>query len=105
MRLSPETAAVIANGATESAEVDLGSPYECIRFHIPAITGATGTVQVAMTTGGTFYTLSKSDGTAAITFAKSLAHVANIGGAQYIKITSASSEGAERTIPVQGFNP
>ena len=101
---SPLQAATIASSETASSEIDLGSAYEFLLLLLPDLTGSTVTVAVSPASGGTFYTLDKPDGGGNMTPAKAKAHVIRIGGSQFVKVTSASSEGATRTFYAQGFN-
>lgn len=103
MNRSPLKTGTITAGETTSAEIDLGSVYEYLLLLLPDLTGATITVQVAATSGGTYYTLDKPDGGGNMTPAKAKAHNIRIGGMQFVKIV-AGTEGATRTFYAQGYN-
>jgi len=98
--------ATIANGAKLSGEIDLGAPFENALVIMPDLTtDATAAVQVAEKTGGTFVTLYglhlATPGDIAVP--KSKASIVPIGGAQYLKISCTTNQGAERTIYVRGI--
>ena len=108
MYRKPERRTVlIANGATDSAEIELG-PYSLAGFITPAALTATSfTLKVCNTRGGTYVALYDSDGNQiAIPVAASLAY--GLVGAdadatapwQFVKLVSSAPEGADRTIEV-----
>ena len=94
-------AATIASSGTSSSEVNLGRDFEFLQIQIPTITSATLKVQVAESSGGTFYDLGSSLTTVAGT--GNYATVFKLGGYQFIKIVSSASQGAERLIRVRGM--
>jgi len=94
-------AATIANGATSSAEVDLGRDYDFMEIQIPTITSGTIKVQTSENTGGTFLDL--GDGVTTASGTHNYHDVFNLGGWRYIKVVSSVSQGAERLIRVRGM--
>lgn len=93
--------AAIANGQTSSGAVDLGGTTLC-GIHMPAaFTGASITIQAAPTLGGTYQTVQKNnvDIVISVTQGKYVSLTpSDWAGLQFIKIVSASSEGAGRTL-------
>lgn len=90
----------IASGGTASSALKFGD-YAFGIFYIPsAFTGATVTFQTSYD-GTTYTTLrdsSNADISYTVTASKSYAFPDEASGASYIKIVSASAEGADRTI-------
>ena len=91
--------ATIAKDGTQSAEVDLGRPYDTLLMVIPTIDTAQVTIQIAEKSGGTFQDLYITDvadggnnkaitasGTGALTW------VVPLGGIQYIKVSTSAAQ-------------
>jgi len=95
--------ATIASSGTTSDEIDLSDSTLCGIIIPSAITGATMTVTASPTSGGTFSTVYKDGADLSFTIAASkyvVMQPADFAGCKYIKLVSASSEGAERSITV-----
>lgn len=102
----PETRTVtIASGATTSGVVGIGD-YTIAGVHLTAaLTGATIGFTAAPTSGGSYQTVKDSEGNA-VSIASSAAGAVGLSGAeadavapwQWIKVVSASAEGADRTL-------
>ena len=95
--------AVIANGGTASAEVDLGvDGFMLVGISTPTLTGTALTFQVATASGGTFRTLEKDDGNAYTLVVESSKYYPinpdHFLGVRFLKVVSGSAEGAERTL-------
>ena len=95
--------ATIKSGGTVSDVVDLVEYFGSILILIPSITGATVTIALS-DDGVTFYRLDKPDGGGDMTLPKSRAHRVHTCCARYLQLTSASSEGADRSILILGTN-
>jgi hypothetical protein len=93
--------AVIANGGTASAEVDLGE-FLLVGVSTPTLTGTALSFTVATATGGTFKALEKDDGNAySLTVESNKYYPVNpdhFRGVRFLKAVSGSAEGAERTL-------
>lgn len=93
--------AVISSGQTTSAVVDI-SGYSSVLMALPAaMTGTTISFQVSDTRAGTFQSLYDSSNTLisiSITASRTIALPFEVGMANFIKLVSGSSEGADRTI-------
>ena len=102
----------ISVSSTVSEEVDLEGIYANLLVLVPTITSSTVSVQVSMTSGGTFIALYRldddatgdfADATTAATTTKAV--VFRIGGAQHIKILCGSTQtSSDKTFYVRGFN-
>ena len=80
---------------TDSDEVDLGMECTGLLVLLGNVAGATWTIKVSNTSGGTFYTLDKPNAGGALAIPESKASFIDcLGGAQYIKLISASAETA-----------
>lgn len=93
--------AVIDNGNTASAEVDLGHIYDFLDVILPTLTAGTIKVQVAEVMGGTYQDLGDGIKTASTTGGYS--DTFKLGGWQNIKIVSSGTQGSERSIKVRGW--
>lgn len=100
-----DLAATIASGQTTSAEIDLAGTQLCGFFFPASFTGATVKIQAASASGGTFALVQKDeagggDYTISVSTGKftPLTNLSLIAGLRFIKIVSASSEGADRSI-------
>ena len=94
--------ATIATDAVTSAEVDLGRDYDFLEIQIPTLVSGTVKIQVAETTGGTFYDLGDGITTAAGTH--NYADVFKLGGYQFIKVVSSATQtSTDRLIRVRGM--
>lgn len=91
---------VIANGATDSSGIDYDR-YSFGMFIIPAaFTGASVSFKVS-SDGTTYFPVRDSTNTLisqTVTVGNAYQFPDEIGGARYVKIVSASAEGAARTI-------
>ena len=92
-----------------SAEVDLEIDATKLLVLVPAIDNATVGVDVAEKSGGTFYPVQamKAETTGSILHASTastgtIALVFDIGGAQFIKISTGAAQTADRTFRVRG---
>jgi len=95
-------AATIAKSASSSAEVNLGKEFDFLEIQIPTIDSATIKIQVAETSGGTFYDLGAGVTTPSGTH--NYADVFNLGGYQFIKVVaSAAQTTAAVAIRVRGM--
>jgi len=97
--------AVIANGGTASAEVDLDPNsafglFDFLQIVIPTVTSGTIKLQVAEKSGGTFQDLGSGITTSTTTGGYSTTF--KLGGWRYIKVVSSAAQGAERTFRVRG---
>ena len=95
--------AVIANGGTVSAAVDLGDMSLC-GLIVPTMTGTALTFQVSVD-GSAYYVLHDSTKTAVTVTVDGTARAFYLtpqifAGWRYVKVVSGSAEGAERTIKV-----
>jgi len=101
-----------ATDPDNSEEVDLGGHFEFLTVIIPTLAGSyTTTVHIAKESGGTYYPCYQLDIASAADFAQltsgaTTAHavIFRIGGAQFIKVVSGTSLGADITFYVRGFN-
>lgn len=101
-----------ATDPDNSEEVDLGGHFEFLTVIIPELAGSyTTTVHIARESGGTYYPLHMFDTNAVGDFAQitdgastAKALTFRIGGAQFIKVVSGTSLGADITFYVRGFN-
>lgn len=95
------TTTVISSGTTQSAAIDLGHQVLCGIF-VPTFTGTTLTFQAAQSAGGTYNNVVDGAGNALSKTVASNQYVyldPNVfAGIRYLKITSGSSEGADRTL-------
>lgn len=104
--------AVIANGGTDSAAVDLGERVLTAIIMPAAWTAANITFKAAERSDGTFRTVKRADGSttaiAAYTITTPAAddHItvnpADFAGMRYIKVVSSGAQGAERRIQLLG---
>ena len=96
--------ATIANGATESSEINLNGKTVCGLIMPSAFTGTTMTFKGARTVGGTFVTLKDTSGTdKSITVGTSryiILDPADFAGIENLKLVSGSAEGAARDVYV-----
>ena len=83
-----------------TAEVDLEKPYENMTIIVPALDSTTLVCWAAEKTGGTYYTVGKSQSVEAGT--GSYIDVWPICGLQYIKIETGTDQTANRTFRVRG---
>jgi len=97
--------AAIPSGQTTSQEIDLSGNALCGFFFPSAFTGATLKITAATMSGGTFETvqadeLGSGDYTITVTASKyvPITNLAIIAGLRFIKLVSASSEAAARSI-------
>ena len=101
-RIVALTNAVIANGGTVSAEVDLGDGFMLVGVSTPTLTGTALTFQVATASGGTYRAMEKDDGNAySLTVESSKYYPVNPDhflGVRFLKVVSGSAECAERTL-------
>lgn len=102
MRIGAWKSAVVAASGDTSAEVDLGMPCNGMVVLIGDTTGTTWTVLVALSSGGTFYTLDKPEAGGAMALPEQKASYVRLAGVQYIKMKSASSETGGATVYVRG---
>ena len=93
--------ATISAGETSSAEVDLGRDYDFLEIQIPTLISGTVKIQVAELTGGTFYDL--GDGITTASGTHNYHDVFKLGGYQFIKVVSSSTQTTERLIRVRGM--
>lgn len=97
----PANSTSIANGATESAEINTGGAI-LTGFYIPAaFTGTTITFEAATAHAGTFVPVVNSGGAISITVTTSHYYTVDpkdFQGIQFLKLKSGSAEGAARTI-------
>jgi len=98
----------IADGETESAEVDLGKNFSKVLALSP-ILGQTLTIHVSNTSGGTFYPVRAFDADASGSFAHTTetlnaaaAIVFKIGGAQFIKLIAGGAVSGDKTLLCRG---
>jgi hypothetical protein len=92
--------AVIANGGTTSAAVDLGG-YTLVGLRVATMTGVAITYTMSDTFGGTYVAVHNSSGAVSTTVGDDLYYAVspdNFRGLQFIKLVSGSAEGAERTV-------
>ena len=100
-----DLAAVIAAGQSTSSEIDLGGVDPCGFFIPPAFTGASLSFQAAASSGGAYYPVRDGSG-ALYTVSVSpssyvvLPDVIVLAGVRWIKVVSAASEAAERSITI-----
>jgi len=94
-------AATIAAGATKSAAIDLDREYDYLSIQIPAMDECKLYLQVAETTGGTYYDLGKDTTTDEEIFNR--ADVWRLGGYRFIKVVATTGQTAERLIRVCGM--
>ena len=94
-------AATIAAAGTSSAEVNLGKSCSFLQIQIPTLTSATVKIQVAESSGGTFYDLGDTQTTTAGTH--NYTTTLKLGGFQFIKVVTSVAQGAERLIRVRGM--
>lgn len=102
----------ISVSTTESEEVDLGKEYKKLLVLVPTITSSTVSVEVAKSSGGTYFPLYRldddatgdfADATTAATTTKAV--IFNIGGAQFIKILCGSAQTTtDKTFYVKGID-
>lgn len=106
-------AATVADEASVSSEVDLGSAYKYATVLNPTIDAAYMSVQGAMNLGGTYYPIyawedNDADGTVLLattaeTTSKAVTYF--IGGFRFVKVAfSAAQNGGPYTLYVRGFN-
>lgn len=94
--------ATIDNGASSSAEVNLGRDFDYLEIQIPTLDAATTIkLQTAEIAGGTFRDLGDSVTTTAGTH--NYHDVLKLGGYQFIKVVADNSQDAERLIRVRGM--
>ena len=91
----------IASSGTSTEAIDLGQSCEFMQIILPTLTSGTVKVQVSDFLAGTYQDLGSSVTTATTTGGYST--VFRLGGYQYIKVVSSASQGAARTIKVQGM--
>ncbi len=96
----PWQSVAVAISGTTSAEIDLGGVADTMQIIIPTIDSGTVSLQVAMTTGGTFYTLGSSQTTASGT--GNYATELKVGGYRFVKIVCSATQTAARTFYVRG---
>ena len=97
---------------TQSAEVDLGAPYEFLTVLIPTLSNASvTTVHISDASAGTFYPVYGFNTSATADFAHattdentSKADTFRIGGAQFLKVVTGDAQTANTTFKVRGFN-
>jgi hypothetical protein len=96
----------IANAATDSGEIDCRGMIPSKLFMPAAFTGATVSFKAAQGSAGTFNVVNKDDGTlyTATVAANAVVDLDSnvLNGLDFIKVVSASSELAERSL-VMGF--
>ena len=94
--------AVIANGGTVSAEVDLIGTSVCGMVLPAAFSGTSVTFQTAIALGGTYQPLYDSTNTQVsipVTQARNYSlNPATFAAWRYIRVVSSTAEGAERTV-------
>jgi len=102
---SYDLAAQISSGQTTSQEIDLSGNTLCGFFFPSAFTGASLTIMATTVSGGTYQTVEvdefgSGDYTITVTANKfvPVTNLAIIAGLRFIKLVSASSEAANRTI-------
>lgn len=105
MKIIKTPTVVIASGGTTSGELALTDDERLIAVQTPsALTGTTFTFTTCNASGGTFLPVYYEGTQYSITVGASR-HIALdprvFAGAQYIKIVSGSTEGADRTITCQ----
>ena len=95
-------AATIAASGTDSSEVNLGKDFDFIEIQIPTMDACTVKIQVAESSGGTFYNLGDAQTTTSGTH--NYADVFKLGGYQFIKvIASAAQSSGAVAIRVRGM--
>jgi hypothetical protein len=94
----------IATSTTVSAAVDLGRDYDYLQINIPTIDSANVGFQVCETTGGTYKTLGSGNAIVAAGTGGFTTTV-NLGGYQFIKVTTSAAQTANRTFVVRGSRP
>lgn len=94
-------AATIAAGASSSAEIDLLSDYDYLCLQIPSMNKCKLYIQVAETSGGTFYDLGEGTTTDEEIFNR--AAIWLLGGWRYIKIRATTGQQVARLIRVRGM--
>lgn len=97
----PALTTSIANGATESAEINTSGAIFTGFYTPAAFTGTAVTFEASKTTGGTFLPVSNAAGAVSITVTTSHYYAVDpkdFQGIQFLKIKSGSTEGGARTI-------
>lgn len=112
MNFGPWKTATIAQNATLSDEIDLGSVYENLLVILPTIDSAATNPHVSNEAGGTFVPLHILNDNATGSFLHAdtagtgvIAIIFRIGAVQHIKISvDAAQSTAAVSIPVRGFS-
>ena len=94
-------AATITAGATSSAAIDLGRPYDYLSVILPSMTACKLRLQVSETVGGTYYDLGKDVSTDEETYGR--ADVWRLGGYQFVKVVSSRTQVTSTLIRVRGM--
>lgn len=92
----------IANGATNSATMDLGRVFDLIQFDIPAVNTCAMSLKVCKILAGTFNTLGGSAPTVNVGVG-SCYETFRLGGYQYVQLISSVTQNANRSVGYRGI--
>ena len=91
----------IANGASNSASIDLKRVYDKIQLDLPALNAASINIKVSRASGGTYNFLATTNAVDVSTGSKQVC--LNIEGHQFLQLYCDNAQGAARTIYYRGI--